>query len=107
MVVGGMRAQIRADSSRRKLEAQIQRVLKKMTAAEVDELVPDKGEFDEIAQAVMAWQALLHAGRVFQKGEQVRRTLGASLIVLGTLFKYTYALGIRRGQRGAQARRKG
>jgi hypothetical protein len=87
--------------AQKRAEGKIEAVLKKMSAAEVDELAPDRGEFKAIAEAVMAWyQLLLASGIVDRKDKRVIDVLAASLVVLGTLVKYAYALGVRRGQRG-------
>lgn len=80
-------------------QAKIQVVLKKMTAQEVDRWVDGQGEFDQIARAVMAWYRLLHLSNILVKNPQTQEILASSLLVLGTLVKYAYALGIRRGQR--------
>jgi len=90
----------------RAYEAKIEKVLRKMPASEVDELVGEKNaEFSHIAEAIMAWNVMLHAASIFrQEPEQrdaVLRTLASSLVVLGSLVKYAYALGIRRGKRQA------
>jgi len=89
--------------AREKAEHKIQVVLKKLTADQVDELAPDKGEFKQLAEAVMAWyQLLLASGIVNRKDPKAVDALASSLLVLGTLVKYAYALGVRRGGRQAQ-----
>jgi len=86
--------------AKEKAEAKIQRVLNRLTAAEVDELAPDRGEFKAVAEAVMAWYQLLFAsGIVNRQNEKAMEVLASSLLVLGTLVKTTYALGVRRGRR--------
>lgn len=87
-------------------EATIRRVLSKLAAAEVDALVAnpngegDAPEFKQIAGAVMAWYQLLFASGIFdRRNQRVMETLSSSLVMLGTLVKYTYALGLRRGRR--------
>lgn len=89
-----------------KAEAKIDRVLRKMRADQVDALVPDDDvEFKAIAEAVMAWyQLLMASGIVDRKDERVVDVLVSSMLVLGTLVKYTYALGLRRGTRRAARR---
>ena len=82
-----------------KAEATIQRVLKKLTTEQVDELAPDSGEFKQVAEAIMAWYQLLLASGIIQKSAKATEVLASSLLVLGTLVKYAYALGVRRGQR--------
>jgi len=86
--------------AKEKAEATIQRVLKRMPAEVVDELAPDRGEFKAIAEAVMAWYQLLFASGIFdRRDERVMEVLASSMLMLGTLVKYTYALGVRRGRR--------
>lgn len=92
-----------------KAEAKIQRVLRKMNADEVDRVVPDDDvEFKAIAEAVMAWyQLLMASGIVDHKDGRVVDVLAGSMLILGTLVKYTYALGLRRGERRrARVRKK-
>ena len=88
-----------------KAEATIQKVLKKLTTEEVDRLAPDSGEFKQIAEAIMAWYQLLLASGIIQKSAKATDVLASSLLVLGTLVKYAYALGVRRGQRNAVSKR--
>lgn len=70
---------------------------------QVDALVEERGkdapEFRIIAEAVMAWYQLLMASGVVKRGNRAIDTLAGSMLVLGTLVKYTYALGVRRGRR--------
>lgn len=91
-----------------KAEAKIQRVLRKMSTDEVDRAVPDDDvEFKAIAQAVMAWyQLLMASGIVDRKDKRAIDVLASSMLILGTLVKYTYALGLRRGKRQARVRKK-
>lgn len=85
--------------AQKEAEGKIEAVLAKMTAAQVDELAPDEGEFKAIAEATMAWyQLLLASGIVSRRKKKTVRVLGGSLVVLGTLVKYAYALGVRRGR---------
>jgi len=86
--------------AKEKAEAKIQAVLSRMPAEMVDELAPDKGEFRAIAEAVMAWYQLLFAsGIVSRQDEKAMEILASSMLILGTLVKYAYALGVRRGRR--------
>ena len=96
-------------------EAKVLAVLKKLPGAEVDALVAgpdgqDVPEFRQIAGAVMAWYQLLFASGIFdRRNERVMEVLAASMVTLGTLVKYAYALGVRRGRiqaGGARKRRK-
>ena len=82
-----------------KAERVIERVLAKMETEEVDRLAPDSGEFNQIAKAVMAWYTMLMASGIVRRTSKAREVLASSLVVLGTLVKYTYALGRRRGRR--------
>ena len=87
-----------------KAEEKIQRVLRKLSGERVDELASDgKGhdstEFKHVAEAVMAWYQLLLASGIVKKDEKTIDVLASSLLVLGTLVKYAYALGVRRGRR--------
>jgi len=83
-------------------EATVQKVLDLMTTDEVDEIVPDGDPtFQLISDAIMAWYVLLWASGVFRtrtnkQRQAVERTLAGSLLILGTLVKYTYALGMRK-----------
>ena len=90
-----------------KAEEKIQRVLRKLSGERVDELASDgKGhdstEFKHVAEAVMAWYQLLLASGIVRKDEEAIETLSSSLLVLGTLVMYAYALGVRRGRRQAK-----
>jgi len=91
-----------------KAEAKIQRVIGRLPAADVDALVPESDvEYRAIAEAVMAWyQLLLASGILDVKDKRVIEVLSSSLLVLGTIVKYAYALGLRRGRRQAVGRRK-
>jgi len=80
-------------------ERAIELILVKMDASEVDQLAPDQGEFGQIAKAVMAWYQLLMESRIVRRMTKAQEVLASSLVVLGTLVKYTYALGRRRGRR--------
>ena len=85
-------------------EATIQRLLKRMSAADVDALVADdNAEFKTVADAVMAWyQMLVKSGILKTEGDDGKRAfevLASSLLVLGTIVKTAYALGLRAGQK--------
>jgi hypothetical protein len=88
--------------AKEKAEDKIEPVLAKLTTEEVDRLAPDGGEFKQVAEAIMAWYTLLFASRIFKRSAKVQSVLSSSLVVLGTLVKYAYALGRRRGQRDCQ-----
>jgi len=80
-------------------EAKINRVLGMLDANEVDRIVGENDkEWRAIAEAAMAWQGLLTKGLNARRDKALMRLLTSSLLVLGTLIKYTYALGIRRGR---------
>jgi hypothetical protein len=84
---------------RAELEGKIEAVLKRLSAAEVNELVPDGGEFTVIADAVKGWYALLLDSRVVDlTSKRVVDVLCGSMLVLGTLVKHTYASGVRAGR---------
>jgi len=90
-----------------KAEGKIQKVLRKLDASEVDALASDGKdrdctEFKHVAEAVMAWYQLLLASGMVRKDEKAIDTLASSMLVLGTLVKYAYALGVRRGRRQAK-----
>lgn len=99
----------------RKQEAKIEKVLRKLPADDVDGLVGEKNdEFSHIAEAIMAWYTMMHAASIFRQEESqkemVLKTLAASLVILGSIVKYAYALGVRRGRRtakGAVRKRRG
>ena len=80
-------------------EQTIEAVLAKMDSSEVDRLAPDAGEFKQVAEAIMAWYQLLMASGIVKRTSKARLVLASSMIALGTLVKYTYALGRRRGRR--------
>jgi hypothetical protein len=88
-----------------KAEAKIEKVFGKLKAEEVDALASDgrgedRAEFKHVAEAVMAWYQLLFASGVIKdRSEKTLETMGSSMLVLATLVKYSYALGVRRGQR--------
>ena len=86
-------------TAQEKAEGKIQQVLRKLTTEQVDDLAPDGGEFKAIAEAIMAWYQMLIASGIVRKDEKGIEVLASSMLVLGTLVKYTYALGRRRGQR--------
>lgn len=94
----------------RAAERVIEKVIKRLTGAEVDALVADGGrdsaEFKGIAEAVMAWYQLLMASGVVKRDERAVGVLASSMLVLGTLVKYAYALGVRRGRRQVGKRGK-
>lgn len=94
-------------TAQKKAEETIQKVLDRMTTAEVDQLAPDSGEFKVIASAIMAWYQLLYASGVIKRSAAANQVMSASLVVLGTLVKYSYALGRRRGQRDCQYKSAG
>jgi len=85
--------------NRNAVEAKINRVLNMLDASEVDRIVGERNEeWRAIAEAAMAWQVLLTKGLNARRDSALMRLLTSSLLVLGTLIKYTYALGIRRGR---------
>ncbi len=84
-------------------ERQIQKLFDSISTAEIEALAPDDDhEFTLVAEAVMAWyQLLLKSGIIELHGKNKQATLstlGASLLILGTLVKTAYALGVRRGR---------
>lgn len=89
-----------------KAEARIQQVLNRLTTEQVDNLAPDSGEFKTIAEAIMAWYQLLIASGIVQKGDRGIEVLSASMLVLATLVKYTYALGRQRGRKDRRVRKR-
>ena len=86
-------------TAQEKAEGKIQQVLRKLTTEQVDDLAPDGGEFKAIAEAIMAWYQLLLASGIVGKDKKTIEVLASSMLVLGTLVKYAYALGRARGQR--------
>ncbi len=92
--------------SQAKCNARIQRVQDTMSAEEVDALVPEGGEFEKIANAIMAWWVLLHASGIMRKSMPAREVVAGAMLILGVLVKYTYALGIRRGERNMQQQKR-
>jgi len=80
-------------------ERKIQIVLDTMSAQEVDTWIPDNDqEFRKISEAIMAWYQLLLASGIIRGTLKAKSVLASSMLVLGTLIKYTYALGLRRGE---------
>ena len=78
-----------------------------MTAEEIDALNLDADPtFKKIGEAVMAWNVLLHASGVIKRGNRAADALAPAYVMLGTLFSYVYALGMRRGERDKLKRRK-
>lgn len=103
----------KAELSRKAHEARFMCVLNKVPAEEVDELIPDNdAEFQQIADATMSWWTLLFASGIIAKGTDkeernlIQETLASALVSLGSLIKYVYALGLRRGMRRVQKKRK-
>ena len=92
--------------SKLECNARIQRVQGTMSAEEVDALVPEGGEFKTIADAIMAWWVLLHASGIIRKSKLAKEVVAGAMLTLGVLVKYTYALGIRRGERNMQQKHK-
>jgi hypothetical protein len=79
----------------------VQAVLDLMHKDTVDVLAPDSdATFAAIAKAIMAWWTLLFASGIFgrKRSKAVQTTIAGSTLVLGTIVKYAYALGVRRGQ---------
>jgi len=88
-------------------EAKIQQVFRRMPIELVDQLVPDDdSEFKVISEATMAWWALFLASGSIRKKALGSKALGGALLTLGALIKYTYVLGLRRGRRGAAAKKR-
>ena len=82
-------------------QQKIQAVQAMLTAEEIDALELDADPtFRKIGEAVMAWNVLLMASGVVKKYGAAKETIAGAYVMLGTLFKYTYALGIKRGERG-------
>ena len=86
-------------------QAKIKAVQALLTAEEIDALELDADPtFRKIGEAVMAWNVLLHTSGVIKKYGAAKETIAAAYVMLGTLFSYTYALGIKRGERGRALR---
>ena len=78
-----------------------------MPAEEIDALSLDADPtFRKIGEAVMAWNVLLHASGVLRRHEKAKETIASAYVMLGVLFKYTYALGMRRGERAGKLKRR-
>lgn len=107
-ILEGAQRMLKSQQAQKEAYRKIQLVLDKLTTEEVDNLVPDEGEFKLIADAVMSWYVLLFASKIIRdrKEPNVMETLAASLLILGTIIKYTYALGIRRGEKKQTNARK-
>lgn len=95
-----------ASLSQDKCNALIKCVQDTMSAEEVDALVPEGGEFKKIADAIMAWWVLLYASGIIRKFGDAQKVVAGAMLMLGVLVKYTYALGIRRGERNMQQKHK-
>ena len=78
-----------------------------MPAEEIDALNLDADPtFKKLGEAMMAWNVLLHASGVIRKGSRAADALAPAYVMLGTLFSYAYALGIRRGERAGKVKRR-
>lgn len=91
----------------------IERLLEALDNDECNRLIGKTNkEYSElISPAVIAWQAMLFAGlrldpaieeKIYES--DLTKLMGHSMIVLGSIIQYAYALGIRRGSR--ERRRK-
>lgn len=76
-----------------------------MDAGEVDRLVSGDGsgerdadEFKVLADAVMAWWTLLVGSGIVKRTGEAERILASSGLVLATVVKYGYAMGVRAGK---------
>ena len=82
-------------------QQKIQAVQALLTAEEIDALDLDADPtFRKIGEAVMAWNVVLMASGVVKKYGKAKETIAGAYVMLGTLFSYAYALGIKRGERG-------
>ena len=87
--------------------AKIAAVQATMTAEEIDALDLDNdATFRKIGEAVMAWHVLLMGSGILRRHPKAKETIASAYVILGTLFSYAYALGIRRGERGRALRRR-
>jgi len=87
----------------------VQALLESLDRDECHRLIGDNNrEYRTVSEAVMAWQAMLFAGLegrgVVLEGSD--KLMGSSMVVLGTIVQFAYALGIRRGQRRAQRKKR-
>ena len=81
--------------------AKIAAVQAMMTAAEIDALELDKdATFRKLSEAVLAWNALFQASGIVKRHPLAKEIVASAYVILGVLFSYAYALGIRRGERG-------
>jgi hypothetical protein len=89
-------------------EARIQRLLAKLDKDESNRLIGDDNvEYRVISEAAMAWQSMLFVGlkgHGLQEGEGTLKLLASSMVVLGTIIQWAYALGIRRGKASMRVR---
>ena len=87
--------------------AQIQAVLALMPVEKVDAMIPDDdAEFQKIADAILAWNTLLMLSGIVRRNAKTYEVLGAAMVALGSIVKYTYALGMRRGERARELKRR-
>lgn len=94
-------------------DAKIRAILAKLKKEDVERLIGKRNRTHAaIQEAVMGWQAMLFAG-LKQEGilrdeqeDSALRLLASSMVVLGTLITWTFALGIREGMRRKTSRRR-
>lgn len=81
-------------------EATIQRLMDSLSNEENDALVAEpNSEWDMIAQATMAWQTMFYQALGIKSAKTIA-AMGSSLIVLASIMRRAYGLGIKRGKRG-------
>ena len=89
-------------------EARIERLLARLDKDEASRLIGDDNvEYRVISEAALAWQSMLFVGlkgHGLQEGEGTLKLLASSMVVLGTIIQWAYALGIQRGQRRKRAK---
>ena len=94
--------------SEEKAQETIQKLLDRLTKEEVTSVVQEGvgTEYGTISKAFMAWYRLLIASNIFKNKEKAAEVLAGSMLVLGTMVKTVYALGIYRGQKMQRVPRK-
>ncbi len=77
--------------------AVIQTLLAEMSVDQADMLASGSPGYKKVAEAVMAWYRLLMSTGIIKKTPKTKEILAASMLVMGTIVKYSFALGWKLG----------
>ena len=78
----------------------MQKLLERLTPDQVEELIDYEGPYKDVAEAVVGWNALFLQG--LKKRRLIQKTKGylaASMLVLGSITRWAFALGVKEGLR--------